>query len=126
VAGPPGAPLGALMVWMPWQSVQTGASVLRARWPGRGCSGCIPTARRPWQRPQVAGTLNLLISDLASLAGRMSCAPWQSVQTAACCEPFRDRAAVDALLVVDKLLQLLPVDSIRNFCPWQAPQVAEY
>jgi len=41
-----------------------------------------------WHLPQVAGTLIFEIGDLASLAGRIECAPWQSVHTAAFFEPF--------------------------------------
>ena len=33
-------------------------------------------------------TANFEIGDLASLAGRISCAPWQSVHTAAFCDPL--------------------------------------
>ena len=75
------------MVWMPWQSVHTGAcSLPRAI----ACPWmlCINGLICAWHLPQVCGTLNLLISDFASLAGRMSCAPWQSVHTAALCQPF--------------------------------------
>ena len=52
-----------------------------------------------WHLAQVAGTLNLLIGDLGSLAPRMSCSPWQSVQTAAFSEPRGHRLAMYALLV---------------------------
>jgi hypothetical protein len=62
----------ALMLWMPWQSVHTGACPLpRCRaWPWMLVMNCCDTSW--WHRPQVAGTLNLKMGDLASLGARMS------------------------------------------------------
>src|ERR1700740_2977643 len=76
-----------LMVWMPWQSVHTGASQFprATASPWMLCAYCCFTLL--WHLAQVPGTLGLWILDLGSLAGRISWLPWQSVQTAALVEP---------------------------------------
>src|SRR5579862_3681134 len=77
----------ALMEWMPWQSVHTGACQfpLAMACPWMLCWNSLEIVS--WHCPQVVGTLNLKIGDFASLASRISCVPWQSVQTAAFSDP---------------------------------------
>src|SRR6516225_3152186 len=76
-----------------------------------------------WHLPQVAGTLNLETRDFGSLPLRMSCPPWQSVQTAAVSEPAPTALPCTLCWYAMKGAELRPLDSITNFWPWQVPQV---
>ena len=81
----------ALMEWIPWQSVQTGASPLpRHSLPVNALHELSAATAR---MALAAGRRNIELVNrrLVSLAGRISCAPWQSVQTAAFFDPFSMR-----------------------------------
>src|SRR5579863_4111430 len=63
------------------------------------------------------------MGDLSSLAARISCAPWQSVHTAAFCEPFSIARPCTLAWYETKACALSPFDEVMNFCPWHRPQV---
>src|SRR4051812_14212957 len=70
----------ALMRWMPWQSVHTGALSLPRAMALPWIDVMKTVATFPWHLPHVAGILNLKIVDFGSFARRTSCALWQSTQ----------------------------------------------
>src|SRR5271166_1167810 len=76
-----------------------------------------------WHVAQVSGTLSLAIGDLGSPAPRMSCSPWQSVQTAAVPEPAATALPCTLCWYEVKGAELTPDDAMTNFSPWHAPQV---
>src|SRR5271157_950499 len=76
-----------------------------------------------WHLAQVSGTLSLAIGDLGSPAPRMSCSPWQSVQTAAVPEPAATALPCTLCWYEIKGAELTPDDAMTNFWPWHAPQV---
>src|SRR5450631_1453713 len=77
-----------------------------------------------WHFPHVPGTLNLKIDDLGSLAARISCAPWQSVHTAAPSLPAATARPCTLCWYDMKGWALCPLASITNFCEWHCPHVA--
>src|SRR5271165_2734553 len=77
-----------------------------------------------WHLPQVAGTLNLAIGDSGSVPVRISCAPWQSVQTAACSDPPLTALPWTLCSYELKGAELTPLPAITSSLPWQEPQVA--
>src|SRR5450631_36136 len=64
------------------------------------------------------------MGDLASLASRISCVPWQSVQTAAFSEPAATACPWTLCAYEATICALCPLSCITNFWLWQAPQVA--
>ena len=75
-----------------WQTVQVGAPLplgsffpLVSAWPWMLSLNWASTPL--WQPPQVVRMLSWLIFDFGSVCGRMSCVPWQSLQTAETTSP---------------------------------------
>src|SRR5579864_5716790 len=77
-----------------------------------------------WHLAQVVGTLNLKMGDFGSLAARISCEPWQSVQTAAFSDPAATALPCTLSSYEINTCELCPLAAITNFCPWHTPQVA--
>src|ERR1017187_7324024 len=109
---------------MPWQSVHTGACQLplATACPWMLCWNSFEIAS--WHCPHVVGTLNLKIGDFASFASRISCVPWQSVQTAAFSDPAATACPWTLISYEATICALCPPSCITNFWLWQAPQVA--
>src|SRR5512139_186279 len=118
---------GSAIVCVPWQSVQPGAcSTLVAR-----SFPCWLPAQTfftlPWQVPQVSGMLARETALSGSFFGRMSCVPWQSVQTGTLSLDLPVPCRGLPWMLSWYIAETLPpgtLPSLMSFSsPWQAPQV---
>ena len=98
--------------------------VARAQSPARECSALNVCSISVWHLPQVAGTLNLEIGDLASLAGKNLVRAVAIGADRGLRRPLLRRAPVHAVLVGDEGLRALAIRLHQKLLP-VAPAAGE-
>src|SRR6516165_6221341 len=77
-----------------------------------------------WHFAHVPGTLNLNTGDFGSPPIKISCVPWQSVHTAAFCDPPATAFPWTLCSYEPTVVLLTPLEPMTSSLEWQAPQVA--